>query len=153
MHAGRTGMGNGVNRILIEEVARGLGVRYVKVVDPFKTREAIKILKEALKIPGPSVVVFRAPCTLLIPRERRDCLKVEAMRTTDECTNCLACFKLTGCPAVVQKEERVVIDENYAPPAHYVCQFVHTMRFKEVLNDQLQCSSSRSGRARNSVGS
>ena len=110
---GRTGMGTGVNRILIEDVAQGLGVKYVKVVDPFETKEAIKVLKEALKTPGPSVVVFRAPCTLLVLRERRrDSLKVEAMRVTDECTNCLACVKLTGCPALIQTEEKVVIDET-----------------------------------------
>ncbi len=110
---GKTGMGAEDNRILIEDVARGLGVKHVKVVDPFKVKEANSILKEALKTPGPSVVVFRAPCTLLVLRERRKKgIKVEPMKITDECNNCMACVKLTGCPALVPKEGKLTIDES-----------------------------------------
>jgi indolepyruvate ferredoxin oxidoreductase alpha subunit len=110
---GKIGMGTDVNRILIEDVARGLGVKYVKVVNPFETKEATKILKEALKTPGPSVVVFRAPCTLLVLRERRKKgIKVEALRITDNCTNCQACVKLTGCPALIQTDDKVIIDDT-----------------------------------------
>lgn len=110
---GKTGMRTEANRILIEEVARGLGVKYVKAIDPFKVKEATNILKEALKTPGPSVVVFRAPCTLLVLRERRKKgIKVEPMKITDECTNCMVCVKLTGCPALVPKEGKLTIDET-----------------------------------------
>jgi len=110
---GKTATGTTINRILIEEVARGLGVKYVKVVDPFKVKEATNILKEALKTSGPSVVVFRAPCTLLVLRERRKKgIKVEPMKITEDCTNCMVCVKLTGCPALVQKESKLVIDET-----------------------------------------
>ena len=109
---GKTGMGREMNRILIEDIARGLGVKYVKVVDPFKVKKATATLKEALKTPGPSVVVFRAPCTLLVLRERRKKgLKIEPMKITDECTSCMACVKLTGCPALATKEGKLTIDE------------------------------------------
>jgi len=108
---GKTGMQTETNRILIEDVARGLGVKYVKVVNPFKIREATQIFKEALKTPGPSVVVFRAPCTLLVLRERRKKeIKVPPMKITDKCNNCMICVKLTGCPALVVKEGKVTID-------------------------------------------
>ncbi|MCK4478554.1 indolepyruvate ferredoxin oxidoreductase subunit alpha [Candidatus Bathyarchaeota archaeon] len=108
---GKTGMQTETNRILIEDVARGLGVKYVKVVNPFKVREATEIFKEALKTSGPSVVVFRAPCTLLVLRERRKKgIKVAPMKITDECNNCMVCVKLTGCPALVVKEDRVTVD-------------------------------------------
>lgn len=110
---GTTGMGTETDRILIEDVARGLGVKYVKVVDPFKVKEANNILKEALKTPGPSVVVFRAPCTLLVLRERRrKGIKAEPIKVTEECDNCMACVKLTGCPALIPKEGKLTIDET-----------------------------------------
>jgi indolepyruvate ferredoxin oxidoreductase alpha subunit len=110
---GMTGMHQSTERILVEKVAEGCGVKYVRVVDPFKTKEATAVLREALQQPGPSVVVFRAPCTLMTIREkRRRGLKVERIRINDKCTNCMACIKLLGCPAIVVEEGKVKIDEN-----------------------------------------
>jgi indolepyruvate ferredoxin oxidoreductase alpha subunit len=110
---GMTGMHALTERILVERVAEGCGVKYVRVVDPFKTKEATAVLREALQQPGPSVVVFRAPCTLMDVREkRRRGIKVEPTKITDKCTNCMACIKLLGCPAIVVEEGRVKIDEN-----------------------------------------
>jgi indolepyruvate ferredoxin oxidoreductase, alpha subunit len=111
---GLTGMQSPAERILIEKVAEGCGVKYVRVVDPFRTKEAATVLKEALQQPGPSVVVFRAPCTLVDAREkrRRDMASAPS-RITEKCTNCMACIKLLGCPAIVVEEGKVRIDENF----------------------------------------
>ena len=110
---GVTGMQNPAERILIEKIAEGCGVRYVRVVNPFRTKEASAVLKEALQQSGPSVVVFRAPCTLMDAREKRR-RGVEAVpaRITEKCTNCMACIRLLGCPAIVVEEGKVRIDEN-----------------------------------------
>ena len=108
---GRTGE-SGANRVFIEDVVRGVGVKYVKVVDPFQVKEANKTLREALKHPGPSVVVFRAPCTLLVLRERlKKGVKARPVRVTDKCTNCMACIKLTGCPALFSIDGKLTVDE------------------------------------------
>ena len=109
---GTTGMGSPAEKINIEKVAEGCGVKYVKVVDPFKIKEASAVLKEALQQAGPSVVVFRAPCTLLTLRERRrNGIQVAALRITDKCNNCMACIKLLGCPALALRDGEVSIDE------------------------------------------
>jgi indolepyruvate ferredoxin oxidoreductase alpha subunit len=110
---GVTGMQNLAERILIEKIAEGCGVKYVRVVNPFRTKEASAVLKEALKQAGPSVVVFRAPCTLMDAREKKR-RGVEAVpaRITEKCTNCMACIRLLGCPVIVVEEEKVRIDEN-----------------------------------------
>jgi indolepyruvate ferredoxin oxidoreductase alpha subunit len=85
----------------------------VKVVNPFRTREAATVLKKALQQPRPSVVVFRAPCTLMDVREkRRRGIEAVPTRITEKCTNCMACIKLLGCPAIVVDEGNVRIDEN-----------------------------------------
>lgn len=110
---GKTAMGAETNRILIEDVAMGLGVKYVRVVDPFKIKEANNILKEALKTQGPSVVVFRSPCTLLILHERRKKgIRAKPVRVTDKCTHCMACVKLAGCPALVPIDGKLTVDEK-----------------------------------------
>jgi indolepyruvate ferredoxin oxidoreductase alpha subunit len=110
---GVTGMGNPAQRVLVEKVAEGCGVKYVRVVNPFKVKEATAVLKDALRHPGPSVVVFRSPCTLVDLREKRHGgIKVFPARITDKCTNCLACVKLLGCPALVVVDGRARIDET-----------------------------------------
>jgi indolepyruvate ferredoxin oxidoreductase alpha subunit len=109
---GITGMRNSSERILIENVAEGCGVKYVKVVDPFKIKEATAILKEALQHHRPSVVVFRSPCALMVAREkRRKGVKIVPCKIIEECTNCMVCIKLLGCPALILKDGKVTINE------------------------------------------
>ena len=109
---GITGMHSPTEKILIEKVAEGCGVKYVKVVDPFKIKEAEATLKGALQYPGPSVIVFRAPCALMVVRERRrKGAEIEVCKITDKCTNCMACIKLLGCPALIVEEGKVSINE------------------------------------------
>ena len=109
---GKTGMGVPTTKVSIEEVAKGCGVKFVKIVTPFNIKEATSTVREALKVAGPSVIIFRAPCTLLtLSEKRRKGLKVASCRVTEKCTNCMACFKLLGCPAFEVKEGKVAINE------------------------------------------
>ncbi|HML02491.1 MAG TPA: indolepyruvate ferredoxin oxidoreductase subunit alpha [Candidatus Bathyarchaeia archaeon] len=109
---GKTGMNVPTVRVSIEEVARGCGVKYVKVITPFRVKEATNIVREALNTEGPAVIIFRSPCTLLtISERRRQGLKVTPCRVTEKCTNCMACLNLLGCPALDTKENKIVIKE------------------------------------------
>ncbi|HDD70361.1 MAG TPA: indolepyruvate ferredoxin oxidoreductase subunit alpha [Candidatus Bathyarchaeota archaeon] len=109
---GKTGMQAMGNRVLVEKVAEGCGVKYVKVVNPFKTKEAETVLKEALQHPGPAVIVFRAPCALMTVRDkRRKGIEIKACKITDQCTDCMACINLLGCPALTVDEGKVRINE------------------------------------------
>jgi indolepyruvate ferredoxin oxidoreductase alpha subunit len=109
---GMTGMHATSERIFIENVAKGCGVKYVRVVDPFKVKESEAVLREALACSGPSVVVFRAPCALMVVRKkRRRGAKIVVCRITNECTNCMACVKLLGCPALIVEDGKVKVNE------------------------------------------
>ena len=111
---GITGMQIPSEKVLVEKVAEGCGVKYVRVVNPFETREATAMLKEAVRQSGPSVVVFRSPCTLIDIREkRRRGVKTVQAKITDKCNNCMACIKLLACPAIVVEEGKVKIDEVF----------------------------------------
>jgi indolepyruvate ferredoxin oxidoreductase alpha subunit len=111
---GITGMQIPSEKVLVEKVAEGCGVKYVRVVNPFETREATAMLKEAVRQSGPSVVVFRSPCTLMDIREkRRRGVKTVQAKITDKCNNCMACIKLLACPAIVVEEGKVKIDEVF----------------------------------------
>lgn len=110
---GMTGMRSPTEKISIEKVAEGCGVRFVKVVNPFNVKEAETVLKEALRFDGSSVIVFRAPCTLMVVRERRrKGAELLACRINEKCTDCMTCIKVLGCPALVVEEGKVGINES-----------------------------------------
>ena len=109
---GKTGMQAMGNRILVEKVAEGCGVKYVKVVNPFKIKEAETSLKQALEHPGPAVIVFRAPCALMMARDKkRKGVEIKVCKITDKCVDCMVCIKLLGCPALIAEEGKVNINE------------------------------------------
>lgn len=99
----------GYERIPIEEVAKGCGVKYVKVVDPMDIDEAKKIIKNAIALDGPSVIVMRHICSIY---ERRQGIRHDPYKISEkDCTDCLACIKILGCPAIHIVEERVKIND------------------------------------------
>jgi indolepyruvate ferredoxin oxidoreductase alpha subunit len=110
---GVTGLHGTSEKILVEKVAEGCGVKYVKVVDPFEIKMVTEALKGALKQSGPSIIVFRSPCTLMDLREKRRLgIRVLPARITDKCVDCLACVKLLACPAIIVEDKKPEIDQN-----------------------------------------
>ena len=82
----------------IEEIVKAMGVKFVKVVDPYDLEESEKALLEALDYDGLSVIIFRRECALQALRQKRiGHLKFEVHE--DKCTGCKQCVIL-GCPAV-----------------------------------------------------
>lgn len=109
---GLTGMQTLNEKASIEKTAQGLGVKYVKVINPFKINEAAAALEEAQRQTGPSVVVFKAPCALMLTREkRRKGIKTTSLIVSDQCTGCMSCIRLLGCPAIELKEGKPQINE------------------------------------------
>jgi indolepyruvate ferredoxin oxidoreductase alpha subunit len=96
-------------RIMIEDVARGCGVQYVKVVDPMNLLEARKTLKEAASFEGPSVIVMRHACS--VDEKRRGVFYHPYVISKEKCNKCLACVKALGCPAIHLSNGELRIDE------------------------------------------
>ncbi len=96
-------------KIPIEDVAMGCGVKYVRVVDPMEIDLAKETIKEAISFEGPSLIVMRHVCSIY---ERRQGVRHEPYEIYEkDCTNCLACIKILGCPAIHIVEEQVKINK------------------------------------------
>jgi len=59
---GKTGMGEKVKEIKIEDIVRACGVKNLKVIDPGNQKEMVDTIKEFLKKNEVSVIVARRPC-------------------------------------------------------------------------------------------
>jgi indolepyruvate ferredoxin oxidoreductase alpha subunit len=100
--------GNPVNGITLQNrpsreldlvaLVEALGVERVRVCDPHDLPAVEQALREETAAPELSVIVFRAPCALLV-REKGDPYAVDE----DACTKCGVCVKL-GCPAIGRDE-------------------------------------------------
>lgn len=109
---GMTGMGVEGTQISIEDVARGVGVEFVKIIDPLKVKESIRVIREALSFDGPAVVISRSPCALLeIARKRRENEEIRPYRVDPEsCQGCRTCTDKLGCAAAIWEGEHAAID-------------------------------------------
>ncbi len=94
-------------KIDLETLCRSVGIRRVRVVDPYDLAACEAAIKEELAANEPSVIISRRPCALL------KYVKHNAPVTVDEnkCVGCKACMKI-GCPAVSIVSGKAKIDNT-----------------------------------------
>ncbi len=92
---GRTLMGEPTKQISVEQVAKGVGVDRVRVIDCYDVAEVEKVLKEELETAEPSLIVAKRPCVL----GARIAVTRQFVIDLDACKGCRKCLKL-GCPAL-----------------------------------------------------
>lgn len=103
---GRTMMGNVVNKVSIEGILRGIGLEFVETVNPLDLQASIDTVKRAAGMPGVKAIIFKYPCIAI---EKPDgCMAVDS----DRCINCRKCIRELGCPALIIRDNQVVIDET-----------------------------------------
>jgi len=97
----------GKRKIDIESVVKGIGVDYVKTVDPYNLKMSSDAVKEALNTEGVSVVISKRGCALIVPKK-----KFTFVVDEDKCTGCMNCINEIACPAMyVTDLHKVQIDE------------------------------------------
>ena len=82
-------------KIDLETLCRAVGIKRVRVIDPYNLAQCDEVIKEELSANEPSVIISRRPCALLKYVKHKAPLTVD----TDKCVGCKACMKI-GCPAV-----------------------------------------------------
>jgi indolepyruvate ferredoxin oxidoreductase alpha subunit len=86
------------HRIDIPELCRALGVRHVRVVNPFDLAETQKAFEEEMARPEPSVIITDKPC-ILVKRVGVFLRGPVYAVDSEKCTGCRACLRI-GCPAI-----------------------------------------------------
>ena len=118
---GVTGMGEKVPPLSIAEACKGLGVRYVKTVEPFDSMAALvaevrEMVKWARENHSPAVLVSIEPCALLTAAERQRSGESPPKYYVDSeiCNACKRCLNRLSCPAMYMdsETEQAVIDET-----------------------------------------
>jgi indolepyruvate ferredoxin oxidoreductase alpha subunit len=135
---GMTGMGVPGAQISIEDVARGVGVEYVKVVDPLKVKESIRVMREAMAHDGPALVISRSPCALVEgARKRRANEPIIPYEVDPEvCQGCRVCTDKLGCAAAIWGGEHAAIDADLCSGCGVCAQICPYKAIREVEADE-----------------
>ncbi|MFH1102393.1 MAG: indolepyruvate ferredoxin oxidoreductase subunit alpha [Pseudomonadota bacterium] len=99
----------GYGRVSIEDVVKGIGVKHVTKIKPYKVKKSIEAIKEALHFKGVSVVISEEMCVLYAKSLKL--AKGKPFRVSDKCANHRTCLSI-ACPAFYVWKDRVNIDPD-----------------------------------------
>lgn len=99
--------GDPAGKIDLEKLCTAMGIRRVRVVDPYDLDACNTAVKEELGADEPSVIISRRPCALLKYVKPKPALTIDV----DKCKGCNACMKL-GCPAISMKNKKAEVDAS-----------------------------------------
>ena len=99
--------GDPCTKIDLESLCRSIGIRRVRVVDPYDLAACDAAVKEELAVDEPSVIISRRPCALLKYVKHPGPIEAD----TAKCVGCTACMKI-GCPAISISAGRAYIDST-----------------------------------------
>ena len=94
-------------KINLETLCHAVGIKRVRVIDPYDLAQCDAVIKEELAANEPSVIISRRPCALLKYVKHKKPLTVD----TDKCVGCKACMKI-GCPAISIVDGKAKVDET-----------------------------------------
>jgi len=99
--------GDPCSKINLEELCHSIGIKRVRVVDPYNLDECDKAIKEELSVNEPSVIISRRPCALLKYVKHPGPIIADSSK----CVGCKSCMKI-GCPAISIIDKKAVIDNT-----------------------------------------
>ena len=99
-------------RIPIEKISRGLGVKSVKVVNPFRLKKSVRAFKKILTGGGVNVLILRGPCVARQPRTWDLAVQVNEKKCPgfEECER--TCIEALACPALTREGDIVRINQE-----------------------------------------
>lgn len=102
---GKNLRGEPAGKIDLETLCRAMGIRRVRVVDPYDLKATEEAVVEELAAEEPSVIITRRPCVLLKSVVKKPAYAVDP----EKCKGCKLCMKI-GCPAISWKDKKAVVD-------------------------------------------
>ena len=82
-------------KIDLETLCRAVGIKRVRVIDPYNLAECDAVIKDELNANEPSVIISRRPCALLKYVKHKKPITVDE----NKCIGCKSCMRI-GCPAI-----------------------------------------------------
>jgi indolepyruvate ferredoxin oxidoreductase alpha subunit len=98
---GYTLQGAKTKEVDFEALGRVLGVDNIEVIDPLEFKNTTEVLKRELQKEGPSLIISRAPCVLLMSKKAAKAKHY--VIDEDVCIGCKVCLSC-GCPAISWKD-------------------------------------------------
>jgi indolepyruvate ferredoxin oxidoreductase alpha subunit len=112
---GRTLEGQPAPRVLLTDLVKACGVRFLEEGDPHQFKTFLGLLKQAGKFSrspdgGVAVVIAKHPC--LMDRSRQETIQRLQVVVNEKCEGCGFCIKQFECPALQAQGEKeaIVID-------------------------------------------
>ena len=102
---GRNMMGQFVDKVSIQKVLEGIGVKKIVTVDPLDLEASVAAVKECADIRGVKAIIFKSPCIAITKPSGK-------MEISEKCIQCKKCIREIGCPAIILKDGKVAIDES-----------------------------------------
>ena len=106
---GREFGGVNTDPIDIESLVKGIGVKFVRTVNPYDVKAATQTFKDALAFDGVAVIISKCPCPLELKKRK---LLVPGRCEVDQsaCVMCGTSLKTIACPALFKKDGRITPD-------------------------------------------
>ena len=104
---GLTIKGEAAPAVNLVKLAEAVGVKRVRVEDPFDMKRFKAAVQEELAAEEPSVIIAQRPCALLKSVKYGAPVKIDS----EKCRKCGSCMRL-GCPAIFTEDGAYRIDQS-----------------------------------------
>ena len=102
--------------VKIRDLLKGIGIRFIKEVDPYQVKQLVARVKEAYHFTkkedgGLAAIIADHPCVLY--DDKNSSQRLPEVEVTTSCSGCKACLAALDCPALVENGAgRVEIDKS-----------------------------------------
>lgn len=94
---GITMMGEHVEPVDIGKVLEGIGVKFIRTVDPLNLKESVEAVRAAMHEKGVRAIIFKSPCIAIVSHGA-------PWQVGEACVGCMRCVNEIGCPALIPHE-------------------------------------------------
>lgn len=132
---GRNMMGQFVDKVSIEKVLEGIGVKKIITVDPLDLNAAIAAVEECVEQKGVKAIIFKSPCVAIV--KPQGCMEI-----SNKCIQCKKCIREIGCPAIVLEDGKVSVDKSLCNGCGLCAQICPAKAINDINGNKLMSGGS-----------
>jgi len=101
---GRDFGGVSTEAIDIKSLVEGIGVKFVREINPYDVKAATATMKDAIEFDGLAVIISKCPCPLELKKQKQLVIR-DVDVDQDKCIKCYNCVRTIACPALFKNKE------------------------------------------------